>query len=135
MTEAEVYVDPRRARTLAAIKAALPATKMQASASSGIHRATVMRLVSQMHEEGRVHIGRWQPHPVRGPNVPVYFDGPGEDVPDTLPRLTRKQISARYEKRIAGTEKQDKRRARQRTRHWEKKAKAAPKGWAAALGL
>jgi hypothetical protein len=86
-------------------------------------------------EKRQVHIGKWLPHPVRGPSMPVWHAGPGEDAPDTLPRLTKKEISDRFEKRIKGTEKHDQRKAKHRSRHWEKKATASKKGWAAALGL
>jgi hypothetical protein len=139
MTECSDHVNPKRAQTIAAILAALPATQRQIEQKAGLHRATVCKVMAIRRpgepEKRQVHIGGWLPHPVRGPSMPVWHAGPGEDVPDTLPRLTKKQIADRFEKRIKGTEKHDQRKARHRSRHWEKKAKAAPKGWAAALGL
>jgi hypothetical protein len=139
MTECEAYVNPKRAQTIAEIVAALPAIQLQIEQRTGLHRATVCRVIAAMHpkepEKRQLHIGKWLPHPVRGPSMPVWYAGPGEDVPDTLPRLTKKEIADRFEKRIKGTEKHDQRKARHRSRHWEKKAKATKSGWAAALGL
>lgn len=139
MTECGEHVSPKRARAIAALLAVLPATHRQIQERAGLHRATVCRLIPILHpsdpEKRHVHVGRWLPHPVRGPSMPVWHAGPGEDVPDTLPRLTKKEIADRFEKRIKGTEKHDQRKARHRNRHWEKKAKAAPHGIFAALGL
>jgi len=133
MTECADYVNPKRARTIAAILAVLPATKTEIEHRAGVHFATVLKVMPELHKAGKVHIGAWRAHPVHGPSMAVYHAGPGVDAQDTLPRLTRQQISERYEKRIRGTEKYDQRKARHRSRHWEKKAKAAPKNWAAAL--
>jgi hypothetical protein len=139
MTECGEYVNPKRARAVAAILAALPATKRQIEGKTGLSHTTICKVISALHPEDpqkrQMHIGGWLTHPVRGPSMAVYHDGPGEDVPDTLPRLTKKQIADRFEKRLKGTEKHDQRKARHRSRHWEKKAMAAPKSWAAALGL
>ena len=133
MTECGEYVNPKRARTIAAILAALPATKTEIEQRAGVHHATVTKVMPGLHKGGKVHIGAWRPHPVHGPSMAVYHAGEGEDVPDTLPRLTKKEIADRYVKRIKGTEKYDLRKARDRNRHWKKKAAAKPKNWAAAL--
>jgi hypothetical protein len=133
MTECGEYVNPKRARTIAAILAVLLATKTEIEERAGLHFATVIKVMPQLHKAGQVHIGAWRPHPVHGPSMAVYHAGPGEDAEDALPRLTRKQISERFEKRIKGTEKYDQRKARHRSRHWVKKAAATPKSWAAAL--
>lgn len=135
MTEANDSVHPKRARTIAAVLAALPATKAEIPGRADVHRTTVFKVVAELHKGRQVHIGAWQPHTLHGPPMAIYHAGPGDDAPDTLPRLTKKQIADRYEQRIKGTERHDLRKARHRSRHWEKKAKAAPKGWAAALGL
>jgi hypothetical protein len=135
MTDPSEYVHPKRARTIAAVLAVLPATKADIVPLAELNRTTVFKVVAQLHETGQVYIGSWRPHPIHGPPMAIYHAGPGTDVPDTLPRLTKKQRSDRYEKRIKGTERHDQRKARHRSRHWETKAKAAPKGWAAALGL
>lgn len=133
MTSAAEHSKPKRARTVAKILEALPATKTQIRERTGLHQATVLKVMPELHESDAVHVGGWLPHPLHGPSMAVYHAGPGEDVPDTLPRLTRQQISERYENRIKGTEKHDQRKARHRSRHWIKKAAATPKNWAAAL--
>jgi hypothetical protein len=135
MTEAPDYVHPKRARAIAAILAALPATKVEIGPRAGLNKTTVLKVMPELHKAGQVHIGAWRPHPIHGPPMAVYHPGPGKDAPDVLPRLTKKQRSERYEKRIKGTERHDQRKARHRSRHWEKKAAATKKGWAAALGL
>lgn len=126
-------MNPKRVRSIAAILAVLPATKAEIGRRAGLHHATVIKVMPGLHESGKVHIGAWQRHPVRGPSMAVYHAGPGQDVEDTLPRLTRQEITARFEQRIKGTEKYDMRKARHRSRHWLKKAAATPKTWAAAL--
>ena len=124
---------PARARTVAAILEVLPATASEIRKKTGLNHATVGKVIPIMRGGQQMHVGDWRPHPRKGPSMAVFHPGPGVDVPDTLPRLTRQQIVERYEKRIKGTEKFDQRRARQRSRHWEKKAAAAPKTWLSAL--
>jgi DNA-binding Lrp family transcriptional regulator len=131
--QAEGYVNPLRILTIKAILASLPGAQVAISARSGIHKATVSKIVKELRKAGAIHIVSWNPHPVRGPSIPVYTNGPSEDAIDTRPRLTRKEILERFEKRIKGTEKQDQRLARYRSRHWVKKAKATPHDWAATL--
>jgi len=133
MTGAAEIVNPKRARTVAAILAALPATKTEIRERTGLHQATVLKVMPALHEGQVVHVGAWRPHPLHGPSMAVYHAGPGRDALDTLPRLTRREISDRYEKRIKGTEKHDQRKARHRNRHWIKKAAATPKSWLSAL--
>jgi hypothetical protein len=135
MTQGHEHVNPKRAQTIAAVLGVLPATKAEIGPRAGLNKTTVLKVMPELHKAQQVHIGAWKPHPIHGPPMAIYHAGPGKDVPDTLPRLTKKQRSDRYEKRIKGTEKHDQRKARHRSRHWEKKAKATKKGWAAALGV
>lgn len=131
--QAEGYVNPLRILTIKAILASLPGAQVAISARSGIHKATVSKIVKELRKAGAIHIVSWNPHPVRGPSIPVYTNGPGEDAIDTRPRLTRKEISERFEKRIKGTDKAYTREAKRRNRHWVAKAKATPNTWASAL--
>ena len=124
---------PARARAIAAILAVLPATATEVKQRAGLHHATVSKVMPILRKAGEVYVGAWRPHPLRGPSMAVFHAGPGEDVADTLPRLTRKQIIERYEKRLKGTEKADKRKAKHRSRHWIKKAAAAPRTWLSSL--
>jgi hypothetical protein len=123
----------KRVKPAEVILAALPGTKMQLAESAGLHKATAIRTVNRLHAAGQIHIGRWMPHPVRGPTMPVYVAGPGKDAADALPRLSRQQISQRHEAKIKGTETMDARRARQRNRWWEKKAATTKQTWLSAL--
>jgi hypothetical protein len=111
----------------------LPGSRMQLAERTGLHRTTVIHTVNKMHADGELRICRWVRHPVRGPSIPIYSAGPGKDAVDKIPRLTKKQISARYEERIKGTEKHDQRKAYQRSRWWTKKAVATPQTWFSAL--
>lgn len=129
------YVHPKRAKAIQAVLAVLPATKAEIAKRAGVHRTTVFKVIAELHKARRVHIAAWQPHSIHGPPMAIYHAGPGEDAPDTVPRLTKKDIRDRFERRLKGTERHDQRKARHRSRHWEKKAVATKKGWAAALGL
>lgn len=124
--DAENYIDPRRAAIIAAILAAMPGTRRTISARSGVHVATISKVVGLLYAAREVHIAGWEKHPVRGPECPVYGAGPGVDAPDTRPRLTRKEISDRFEARVKGTDKGYTRRAKQRSGWWTRKAKAKP---------
>lgn len=135
MKRPDGYIDPRRVANIAAVLAALPATRQQIAERCGLHKDTVLTIVRQLHDPAKrvIRVGRWLPHPVHGPSIAVFALGKGADAVDDLPRLTTKQRSARYEASIKGTEKMDRRRARQKSRHWEKKAAAKPSHWTSAL--
>lgn len=117
--------NPKRARSLAIFLAALPATHAQITAKTGMCRKTILR-ITKAHR-ALIRVGGWTPHPVHGPSIAIWMVGAGPDVPDTLPRLTRKEISARYEKKVrANPDKLLRRRAMQRMVHWTKKARTTP---------
>jgi hypothetical protein len=132
--QAEGYIDPRRAAVTAAYLAALPGTQKQIASKAGIANSTVAVLTPILHGP-KMHIGGWTPHPRSGPPSPIYFAGVGEDVPENVPRLTRKEIHDRYDARIKGTEEAEIRRKTRSTRKWLAKAKAAPNTWLAILGV
>lgn len=132
MTKPADRVNPRTAAAIAAFMDALPATKNQIIIKSGLNHSTVAKLVKQFHGK-TIRIAGWMPHPVRGPEIPVFDAGAAPDAPDTRKRYTRKQIHARYEKRIKNTETFDRRRAKRSSLWFEKKAKAIPRTWASAL--
>lgn len=133
MTECENYIHPRRQRVITAILGAMPGTRTEIIARSGLSKDTIARVIPIVHDGEQSHIGEWLPHPVGGPSMAVFYTGPGVDAIDDLPRMTHKELSARYEKSIRGTEKHDRRNAKSRSRHWEKKAAAARHTWASAL--
>lgn len=126
------YVHPRRLAAVDAVLGALPATRAQIAERTGLNKSTVWKILKALWGT-QLHVGRWTPHPVRGPSIAVFVRGAGPDAPDNLPRLTRQQISTRYEARIKGTEKHDKRKARQLSYYFAKRASAMPRHWASAL--
>jgi hypothetical protein len=132
MTATTNRINPRTAFAIAAFMGALPGTKSQVIAKSGLNHSTVAKLVKQFHGK-TIRIAGWAPHPVRGPEIPVFDVGTEPDAPDTRKRLTRKQINKRYEKRIKGTDTFDRRRAKRSSYWFEQKAKSKPHTWASAL--
>jgi hypothetical protein len=132
MKRAEGYIHPRRQANIDAVLGALPATRDQLAQRTGLHKATIVKLVKALHGT-QMRVGRWLPHPVHGPSIAVFVAGAGPDAEDKLPRLTSKQRSARYEARIKGSEKHDRRKAKQMSYYFAKRAVAKPQHWASTL--
>lgn len=133
MTTVTQRIDPRTQRAIDAYMAALPGTKTEIIKSSGLNHSTVAKFTKRLHGSG-VRICAWLPHPVRGPEIPVFDVGADPDAIDKRKRLTRRQIHRRYEKSIKGTEVLDRRRAKQASIYFEKKAKKKPNTWFSVLG-
>lgn len=131
-SQAENYIHPRTAKVVAAYLAALPGTQTQIRERSGLRESSTVKFTKRLHGT-HMHIGKFVPHPRGGPPIPFYVAGPGEDAIDDLPRMTKRETSARYEASIKGTEKDDIRKAKHRSQHWKKKAKATPNPWFGAL--
>jgi hypothetical protein len=129
----EGYVDPRRAPARNAVLAALPGTRLQIAERSGVASHRVVRVVAQLHQERKVHIARWVHRKGGGVPMPVFAAGAREDAPESLPRMTRQQIWARYEQRVKGTEMYYRRKAQRRALYWAEKAASRPNSWASAL--
>lgn len=107
----------------ALILAALPATYEELAAVTGLPRHTVKYRTKQMRKDGECHTGSWKRVIGKGGKfMPIVHAGPGDDVPCLLHRLTGKQYSKRYRKRIKNTPAGDRRLARGRIYHWMKKA-------------
>lgn len=132
MKRPEGYVDPRRAANIAAVLAALPGTRGQIIERTELHKDTVRKILRKLHGK-ELRVGRWKRHPVHGPSIAVFVRGGGADAPDNLPRMTSAQRSARYEAKIKGTWRHDRRKAKQLSYYFAKRAAAAPKNWASAL--
>ncbi|MDQ1921655.1 hypothetical protein [Massilia pseudoviolaceinigra] len=128
--------DSRRAASIALILGSLPGTKTQLVERTGICRDVVYSAVNQLHSEpGRqIRICKWLPHPLGGPSMAVYEVGTEPDAKDTLRRLTKAQISARYYANLKKTDRYDQMKAKWRSKHWEKKAAKAPNTWLNILG-
>lgn len=110
---------------LAALRHA-PTTTIRLMERTGLHRATVIKRLGQMHKAREIHISGWKPHPNKGPAMAVYAVGDKPDVPCELRKLTKHEIYVRYRNRCAGTEREDRKKAKDRMRWWE--GRAATKG-------
>lgn len=77
---------------------AMPGTRDQIAAAAGVCKMTVSRQVKALHAAGKCHIVRWK-RPAKGPIMPVFAAGPGEDVARRVQVLTQAEISAAYRAR------------------------------------
>lgn len=114
------------------ILAAMPGSVHDIASEIGMPTTSTLRMINGLRSEGLCHLSRW----VRNDRlvaVATYRAGPGVDAANKLPKMSRKEINDRFNKRIKGTDKHDERKARQRSAHWEKKAVAKPHTWASAL--
>lgn len=127
-------VHPRTVLAIGAFMAAMPGTKSEIIQRSGLNHTTVTRFIRRFHRLF-IRVCAWRPHPVRGPESPIFDLGCAPDAIDKRRRLTRSQISARYEDRIHGTDAFDRRRAKRASIYFEKKAKKTPQSWFSALGV
>lgn len=114
------------------ILSAMPGAVQDIAAEIGMPETSTLRIITLLRSEGLCHLARWVRNDRLVP-VATYRAGPGMDAANNLPRMSRKEINDRFNKRIKGTDKHDQRKARQRSAHWEKKAAAKPHTWASAL--
>lgn len=114
---------------------AKPATKVETIQATGLHRATVFKRMEAMHEKHEIFICGWKKHPRKGPPMAVYAVGNKPDAPCTLCRLTKHEIYVRYRDRMAGTEREDIKRAKDRAKWWIKKAAGKKQHPFSALGI
>lgn len=127
--------DPRRAMTITAILAVLPASKTEIAERTGRSREVIYKVVDAMASEPRqIHVARWAPHPRGGPSIAIYAVGNGEDAEDCLPRLTKKQIYSRHISKLKSEGRYDAAKAKWRSRHWTAKALSKPNTWLSILG-
>ena len=81
------------------------------------HRMRVMRA------DGLAHIGAWKRITGKGGRfTPVFHAGHGKDVECTLHRMSNAAYSKRWRKTHRHDEMMDRKRAKDRLRHWERKA-------------
>lgn len=73
-------------------------TRDQIAAAAGVCRMTVSRQVKALHAAGKRHIVRWA-RPVKGPIMPVFAAGPGEDAERRIQTFTYSEKSRRYRAR------------------------------------
>jgi hypothetical protein len=106
------------------IMASLPAGYAEIGEALGLGRGGARHHVTELQMEGLVHIGSWRRTVGRGGKfAPVFHAGAGVDVPCKLKALTDKEYSRRWRKLHRNDESMDRKRASDRQRHWDKKAK------------
>lgn len=104
---------------------AMPLAAVDIAAALGVAATTVQRIVDNLHESGKCHVGEWR-RAVRGSFVAIYYLGDGEDAPCRLKKLTQAQKDKRYKRKMKNdpelSARFDARAAKGRARYWEKKA-------------
>lgn len=108
-----------------AVLAAMPATRAQIEATTGLSHGAVQKRVRLLREANLAHIGGWEraPEGVHGAHwIAVYHAGPGPDVPCKFKRKTREQIMEAFYRRARESGQIDTILARKRARYWKHKA-------------
>lgn len=104
---------------------AMPAHYAKLSEVTGLTVMQIKHRTRIMRDANLCHVGGWKRNDGRGKHNPILHAGPGKDVECKLKHLTDKDYSRNYRKRNKNTEQGDLRRAKDRMRHWERKAAAA----------
>lgn len=104
---------------------ALPATRPEIEAKTGVSKNSVWRWVQELHAAGECHIGAWR-RPARGKYMPVYVAGPGKDKPCPFKPLTEAQKSKRHRRKARADGRWDERLAKMRARYWADRAQPDP---------
>lgn len=107
------------------VLAALPGTRAQIAARTGLKRTWLRELLRALRNDQQAHIGAWErlPEGERGLRwIPVYYAGPGPDVPCRFRRKTAAQNYAAYLRRARESGAIDTILAKKRTRYWKLKA-------------
>jgi hypothetical protein len=117
-----------RAEQRRLILAALPGFYDDIAAKSGVSKHTVKRHVKAMRAEPvpakrECHVARWAKPDTTGKYRPFIAAGPGKDAACKFTPMTAKQMQDRHREKRRGTEREDIKRARDRNRHWEAKAR------------
>lgn len=105
------------------VLAAMPGTRGEIEARTGISKVCVWTWVKALHEAGECHISGWN-RVERGPFTPTYSPGPGKDKPCTLKPYTPAQIAKRFVRRAKEDGSWDVRKARERAKYRADKAAA-----------
>lgn len=88
------------AEARAAVLAAMPASYAQMMLRTKMTRPQVEYRIKQLRKLGLCHIGNWKRAKCRGLFSPVFYAGPGEDVPCHLTRVDYKTAGRAYRKRV-----------------------------------
>lgn len=101
---------------------AMPGTRRAIEDATGLAKNTVWRWVEDIHAKNECHIKAWE-RPERGPYMPVYAKGPGEDAQCTIEPLTEAEKSQRYRKKARKDGSWQHRLVRERAKYWADRAK------------
>lgn len=111
----------KRDRCRDMVLAALPGSRMELMAKTGLSKSTISRWVTDLHAAGLIHIIKWR-RPEKGPFMPIYADGAGKDAKCKLKYFTNAQKSTRYRTKAHITGEWAERARQQRARYWSGKA-------------
>lgn len=110
------------------ILAAMPGFYDEIAAKCGLSQHIVERHVRKMRlvadpAQRECHVARWARPETVGKYRPFVKAGPGRDARCTFKPMTPKQMQDRHREKRRGTEREDIKKARDRNRHWEAKAR------------
>lgn len=102
------WLDLPRNRNRQLVLDAMPGSKSEIAAKTGLSKGVVGRWVDELHSEGKCRIWKWRrPEAVRGPHMPIYKAGEGEDKPKNIEYLTEAEKSVRYREKQARLARQE----------------------------
>lgn len=82
------------------ILASMPGCQITLRERTGLRQSTISRLVRELHDERKCHIGSWK-SAKRGRRMARYKAGPGKDAVDNFIPLSSTEINARYKAKLA----------------------------------
>lgn len=116
---ADIVLKRDRCRDM--VIAALPGSRMQVMAKTGLSKGTVCRWIKDLHAGGLVHIVNWK-RPAKGPFMPIYAAGAGVDAVCKLKHFTTAEKATRYRGKARNNGTWAERTRQQRGRYWAGKA-------------
>lgn len=116
---ADIVLKRDRCRDM--VQAALPGSRMDLMAKTGLSKGTVCRWVKTLHTAGLIHITKWK-RPAKGPFMPIYAEGAGVDAVCKLKHFTTAEKATRYRGKARNNGTWAERTRQQRGRYWAAKA-------------
>lgn len=117
------------------ILAAMPGTRRDIQAKLGITKGALQNLLTRLYKAGWCHVCGWERLTTsgRGKFLRRFKAGPGKDKPCNLVPLTQQERDERRYCRGLKTGEIEERRAKNRMRYYERRAKSKPSTWFSAL--
>lgn len=120
------------------VLSALPGTRQELRAKTGLGTMTIHRWTSDLHAAGEIHISGWV-RPAKGPFSPVFALGQRHDAKCRLKHMDDAEKCERYRDKLKREDKwpevKAKHAAMRRAKRAVKNSKAKPITWLSALGL